>query len=406
MKMYNYRVKNSNVMNGIFFTFIVFNNVFQRIVPFMSYLDELILLWAIIYLISKGIKNRRCLRVVICVFLIIFIGLFSNVCFGYQSSYIGVIKDLYAFLKFPIVAIACFLYAGRRYDFRRNAIATILSKIYLTILTLFGLVNLVIDIGMSADVRHGIRSFKFLFGHPTFLVLSVVIMISVIVAHGLKRTDYIFVVEAIFLLIISMRDKGFGFAALLFIILFLVPNAKKIKNYIPLAVLVAFFISKDKIKEYASWSWSPRFELYRSGLKILKDCFPIGTGFATFSSYISGEYYAKTYYIYGFFGRNAPVNPDNYADLGDAGLPYFAQFGIIGIIILVVMYITLFKICKKWFEGNSWNYKACILLLGYAAIASLVENVFTNESGALIPLIIFIYLTDKKNENKDIGYNV
>lgn len=392
--LHTYKISNRNIVQAIVFTVIVFNNIVQQYISVMSYLDELICIGAFIYIFCfKEIKIEY-MQILCYTGILILLGLVGNIIFGYQNSFIGIMKDILGLVKIPVISVACMMYADKnKHIDEANSVASYLSKIYLSILSFLAFITLFKDIGLSYDLRHGIYSFKFLFGHPTFLVLAVVIMSAVIVANGPTKGDYFFLFEALFLLIMSMRDKGFGYALLLCIILFLIPNAKKIKKWwIPVAIFGALIISKGKIQEYMSWSWSPRFELYRSGLKILRDCFPFGSGMATFSSYISGEYYAKTYYIYGFFGRNAPVNPGNFADLGDAGLPYFVQFGLIGIALSIFILYKIIEMCKKKYSYFPWKFKASCLLLGYMGIGSLVENVFTNESGATIPLVLFIFL--------------
>jgi hypothetical protein len=387
-----------NLMFGLFFIIILFNNIIMQYVPVFTYLDEFIVLLAIFAIIYNLCKNRleaSQITLIVLLLIVIIIGFIGNVITNYQSSMIAILKDIIAFIKLPIVAIATI-------NFKSDEIFSdsivILSKIFLVILSVFCIVSQFVDLGMTWDLRYGVYSFKFLFTHPTFLVYSVVLMSVVIVANGLiRKRDYIYVLLSMFLLIMSMRDKGFAYAALLFVLVFLLRKNKKVKaRYIIMAVLIAFLISYNKIQEYASWSWSPRYGLYSTAFKIFGDCFPIGTGFGTFANSISGEYYAKTYYVYDLANK-VGVNPQDYVDLGDAGLAYFAEFGILGILICLIIYIKLFSIAKKKCQKDPWRLKAVYLLVGYLLIASIVENVFCNESGATSMIVLFIYVYAKNS---------
>jgi hypothetical protein len=389
-----------NFISGIFFTLLLFNNIIMQYIPIFGYLDELIAVWAIIFvllsLLNKNLKTyqQNLLFLILCV---IIIGIFGNLIFNYQPELIAIIKDIIAFIKLPIIAIAALSCNTEKVSC--SSVAS-LSKFYLLVMSIFCVISQFVDLGMTWDLRNGIYSFKFLFVHPTYLVYSVVLMSAVIVANGLnKKSDYLYIFLSLFLLIMSMRDKGFAYAALLFILVCLLRKIPTIKiGYIIVAGVVAFLISYNKIQEYASWSWSPRFGLYSTAFQILGDCFPIGTGFGTFANSISGEYYAKTYYIYGLFDKEG-INPKEYVDLGDAGLAYFAEFGILGTIICLIIFIKLFNIAKRKCQLDFWRLKAVYLLVGYLVIASIVENVFCNESGATSMIVLFIYIFGKKSVN-------
>jgi hypothetical protein len=161
------------------------------------------------------------------------------------------------------------------------------------------------------------------------------------------------------------------------------------------ASVIAYFISQSKIQDYLSWSWSPRAALYTNAIAILKNYFPIGTGFATFASSISGKYYSKLYFIFGM-NMKPGVRPGDYVDLGDAGMAYYiAQFGIIGLILFIAILMLIFKETLSIYKNQSGKIKATILIFGYIIISIFFEAVLTNESGITTMLVMLIYFGNK-----------
>lgn len=388
------KIKVSDLKFGLLFTLIVFNNIIIQYSSTFSYLDEVICVWALLSIVlhSKAkVFKKKYAKIIASVLGMLLLGLAANIIYSYHAANIAIMKDIIAFVKFPIVAVAAMMWQDRNVSDAPRNVAVVLSKIYITVIAILGAVSLYVDIGMSYDLRNGIFSYMFLFAHPTFLVYSLVLMSVVVVASGLEKKDYFYIIEVIFLMIVSMRDKGFAYAVLLVVFIFLLPNIKRIKiHYIIIVAVALVAISYNKILEYMSWSWSPRFALYSTAIEILKDCFPLGSGFGTFGNSISGEYYATTYYIYGFSTKQG-INPENYVDLGDAGWAYLAQFGVIGLSLFIFIGYLLFKNIKQRYAADPWKLKAGYLLAGYLVIASLVENVFSNESGATSVLVLFMF---------------
>lgn len=384
------------LLYGTFFILIIFDNVLSSIIPGFNYFDELILGYSILYLVSHKLTKRLQYGIIIiCMICMLVIGLLGNLIWHYNNGYIVVIKDVIAFIKMPITAIAFSRLGEKKKCNEALETAYKLSKIILLIMTVILPVSVVLNNNMIMEYRHGLPSYRFVYSHATFMVYSVLLMLGVLIAHGAKKKDYLFHGCALVLLFFSMRDKAFVAIALYFFIMVIFPNLKRIKiHYVILAAIGAIIVTYDKISMYLSFSWSPRFGLYSAGIKILAMCFPLGSGFGTFASTLSGEYYSKLYYMYGFSSRTAAfVTESNYSDLGDAGLPYYyAQFGIIGFVLFAVILYCIYKIVITKYKLTPSKRRAAFLVMGYMAFALVVENVFVNSTGATAMVFLFLFL--------------
>lgn len=390
------KISKHRLLYACLFLWMIFNTTLQSYIPGFNYFDEALLAFSLVYLAFNFRKEcKEYCAIFFCSLLIVVIGLFSNLIWNYNNGYIVIIKDIVAFLKMPIILLA----AAKVNDSHGSDIPLdvgyTLSKIIILIMIICLPISIALNTNMIYEYRRGIPSYRFVYGHPTFMVYAVVIMLAIMIAHGPVLKDYFFHCSALLLLFFSARDKAYIAIALYFLIIFVVPNMRKIKiTHIILAVIAVIAVTYQKISLYLSFSWSPRMGLYTSGLSILASCFPFGSGFGTFASYLSGEYYSKLYYIYGFADRvGALVNETNYTDLSDAGLPYYyAQFGLFGFACFVIILLCLYFVIIKKYGSNPNKRRAAFLILGYLFSSLLVENVFVNESGATSMLVLFVYL--------------
>lgn len=389
---------------GLAFLVILLNTILEQHIHVFEYLDELVAIVSIIFIFIHihGVRYFASVKLVI-LFLVITIitGVAGNIIWGYQESIVAVLKDILAYVKAPIIACALIMRKGmnNKDDDQALDAAYIISKCFVTVMFIFGIISLVKDIGMSYDFRRGILSFKFLYPHPTFLASSLVLASVVLVAYDKAafKSKLLLYMETVITLILTMRDKAIAYAVLFIIVVFLLPNLHKIRKMTILIAsgmtfVIAYFISRSKIQEYLTWSWSPRAALYTNGISVLKNCFPIGSGFATFANSTSGEYYSKLYYLFGM-NMKPGVRPGDYVDLGDAGMAYYiAQFGILGLILFMVVWTLIFKEALFIYRNQNGKVKATILILGYIIVSILFENVLTNESGATSMIVLMIYL--------------
>lgn len=393
-----------NIEYGLLFILILCNNIFAQYIPVFNYLDECIAILCSIIIIYNIMKYKKIPKMIILMILICFIGLSGNIIYNYQEEKIAILKEILAFSKIIIVFVAIYYYK-KNFCNKNLSLSIIISKIYITIIFICGIVSLKNDIGLSYDLRNGILSYKFFYSHPTYLVYAIILMLVVLVANcKMSKANLFFQIEGLIVLFLTQRDKAFGFIVLYICVMLLINFPQKMKLWhIIMAFCGMLYISYDKILDYLNYSWSPRWALYMNGLKIMKDTFPFGSGFATFASSLSGEYYSLVYNLYDMSGRPG-VSPDNYINLGDAQWPYYyAQFGILGLLIFIYILYSILKKTKELYSSSKMKLKALYLLLGYLFIASLVENVFTNESGVTAIVVLLLFLGPNNCEKNNIN---
>lgn len=412
------KISKKKIQYGSLFILILYVNILNQYIPGLKYLDEIIAIISIIYIFLHLKKiNTNFYIILFIIGIMTLIALIGNVIFKYQNYQIAIFKDILAFYKFPITFIAIYTWSKNKNLNVAHDVAVKISKVSVVVMFIGCVISIFVDIGLSYGIRHGFRTYKFLYSHPTYLVYALVIISVILVANQEKYKKksmryYVLQFMTLFCILFSFRDKGFGYIALFFVIIVLLPRRKSVKlRYFVGAGLIAFVASYQKLMEYRSWSWSPRNALYMNGLQLALKTFPFGSGFATFNSFISGKYYSKAYYLFGL-EMKLGLNPVDYADIGDAQLPYYyTQFGFIGFVLFLFVIYLLVKKIKILYQNKPMVMKSAYLLMGYMAIGSLVEAVFTNESGVTCVIVLLMYLdwnklyTNQRGEDKYIEKN-
>ena len=154
-----------------------------------------------------------------------------------------------------------------------------------------------------------------------------------------------------------------------------------------------------QIREYVQNPDWARSALSITSLKIGKDHFPIGTGFGTYASWVSGESYSKIYDIYGL-NKVWGLSSDFYWFVADTFWPMIiGQFGFIGLAIYTFIIYKIYRNIKN--NDNLYYYFGQILLLLYLLVLSVAEASF---SGPIVVMyMVFIGLLGK-DRDKGISY--
>lgn len=123
---------------------------------------------AIVYICKdkgKVAVNKEQKNSILCILLVLFIGIVGNVMYGYMPSVSVIGRDIIGTFKFFIIYLV-----GRRIIVKNNIrlnskkiIST--AKIIITVIFVFGIVNLLVNTGIADEVRYGLRSYKFIYSH-------------------------------------------------------------------------------------------------------------------------------------------------------------------------------------------------------------------------------------------------
>lgn len=388
------------VLNVLFDIFI-FQNCLIAYIPQLGYIDELFTFMLIIlsvFYIFNG-KNKISMyssevKSIILFFCLLLVGVAGNVMHKIQPEKIAIYKDILAISKFAVCYTFTLIVSNNiDKDLLLEKVAK-RSRIYVNIIFTFLILNIIHDIGMSSDIRYGIRSYKFLYQHPTYLVSAIVIFLCVILSDNRKKFDNFIIFESISILFFTFRNKAFVFILGYFFMKLVMKYAKSIKiRYILILAVIGIFSTYNKIMEYASYYLTAaRPALFIVGYKLACKYIPFGSGFGTFASEISGDYYSPIYYEYGI-NLVSGLEETAHSYIGDTFWPYvYGQFGFLGLIIFLWIILNIFKSIQKRYQYNREIQSAAFLLLLYILIASTAEAIFTDVTGCFTFAVIATYL--------------
>ena len=157
-------------------------------------------------------------------------------------------------------------------------------------------------------------------------------------------------------------------------------------------VIAAWLFARGRVNLFWQYGLSAaRPALYMKGINIAQDMFPVGSGFASFASSLSGEYYSGVYARYGI-SAIIGLTKESFAYMADAFPPYiYGQFGFLGLALYILMIYRTIKYHMRL--SVNYNALAAILVLWlYMIFASTAETVFTNATSVqfamMIPLIL------------------
>lgn len=204
------------------------------------------------------------------------------------------------------------------------------------------------------------------------------------------------------------RSKYYGEVVLLLFFLFLYKPMmlKKISAkqvcVVGATMLLVFIVSWKKIQYYFLTGEAQTFDpsevatfarpvLYATGALILVDYFPFGSGLASFATYPSQVSYSGIYYEYGInnvFGLS-PQRPDF---ICDAFYPSLAQFGFVGLILFVSLWVYIYHYLKIFIRTNPNKYKyefvVGVMSMCFILIESIAGTAFTLSCGVLIMALL------------------
>ena len=386
-----------NIINKYINQFKLFDEAYFIIICIMFFIIIMLRPKRIGY-ISK--QERKIIKWIPIFFIV---GIFANVKYRYQLQNIAIIKDMLAISKF-IICYLFILIIGARID-KEILLKKIAkqSRVYILIIFAFGIVNLVFDIGMGHGNRYGIRAYKFLYDHPTYLVCSIVVLISVLIAEGTKNNNK-YIMMSLIILLLTCRSKAIVYVFIYFFMSYILKHKVKIKlSHILCIAVIGLILTYSKIMEYVSYGYkAARPALYLTGFTIFKENFPFGSGFGTFASYLSGKYYSDVYYHYNLY-TVLGMTKDNYSYIGDTFWPYiYGQFGCIGLIIFLYILFSLVLSAYRRYSYSLNKFKSMILLLIYVLIASTSEAIFTDSTGQFAFMVFSVFL-GSNNLNKKLG---
>ena len=377
------------------FYLLVFQNPLNEYVfEGFAYVDEVFALLGVVFVLYLGLNRTKKLTVtkntlwiVLALLIFVICGLLANVIYQYQPMNL-VLKDLYVNLKFFLSVITGF-YLFRYIHPEKERILWH-TKICTLFLFLLLLIDIIFNIFPGNGYRYGIKIRSLIFGHVTYMAAVCVFLLSIFMFHYEKRNRH-YIIMALILLLSTTRGKALaGGAAYIIVLYFVVLKQQKIKLWHMLLIgLLGLYIAWDQISFYyiELSGQSARSVLTQTSFEIMKDYFPIGTGFGTFGSDVAGEYYSPVYIKYGLNGiyelrEGAGFFSDTFWPI------IIGQTGFIGTICYLAVLLRLFLRIIKVRIVNRKVYAAALFIFIYLLISSTSEPTFCNAVS--IPLAMML----------------
>lgn len=201
-----------------------------------------------------------------------------------------------------------------------------------------------------------------------------------------------------------------------YIILFYFFGKKRIKinpKYIFLAIIslaIIFFLIKDKFYFYfvagsQADNIFARPALFMGAFEIIKDYVPFGSGFGSFATAASADYFSPIYLKYDVL-RYSELSEGEF--LTDTFFPALAEFGILGIFLFLIFWFKRIKQINLYFNTvrNIIGYKSMILIVVFFLVESFADSTYTQNRGIFMFLVLGLFLNELKKYNfKTLHFN-
>ena len=386
------------------FYFMIFQNVLENYFNVFGILDEamsaVIVIIAIINILSSRKKYVICKnnkKILVSVLALIIIGVIGNLKTDYQTI-IPALKDAVCVFKGIITYVfipLCLsnLKLDEYLTIINNHLKIITGLVFLTVVG-----NLLFDIFPYYEIRFGIKSQQIFFTHPTYLAsFSVIIIILLSVNLREHKENKKYIILMLLVLASTLRFKSIAFIPIymyLYYIVFIRQRKLQLLDIGILCVLGGAFAISQVMEYFNNPDWA-RNVLTMNSLNIAKDNFPIGTGFGTYASWVSGESYSNIYYDYNI-STTWGISPDFYEFIADTFWPMIiGQFGVLGLGIYIYILLRIYKNIMN--NDNLDYYFGQILTLLYLIILSMAEASFSG------PIVVVYMALIAVLGNKKIG---
>ena len=385
----------------ILFTFEDF--LTQIFAPF-SYIDEAPLILFIFFWLIKTLRygkihlpKRENRGYVAAIIIFTLTGLIGNLIFHYQPANL-VIIDLLTNLKF-FGTIAFFSMWVNEGNLDTKAIPKTAKILSILLFVLF-LADRVLII-WPAEVRYGIKSARLFYNHPTYLAGVCAFLIAILAMYNANKYKA-FILMDVVIMLFTLRSKAIV-SAILFVMLYVLIkqlHGKLKKWQIAVVAVIGLACGWSQIYFYfiSLSGASARSIMLLTSFVIMKDYFPIGTGFGTYASHSAAEIYSPVYTKYGFENIYELRNSSVGTFFDDQFWPIiFGQTGVIGTICYMYILWYLFKKIQKLFKIDQDCYLSALFVFIYLLISSIAEPAFNNS--VAIPLAMVIALSMKRTNN-------
>lgn len=377
--------KNKKIFLILWIVLFAFQDFFSKLLPIFSYIDELPFLLLLVHVVicfeevKTILKEKKIYVILFSVFIVA--GLIGNIVYRYQPIKY-VIIDLITNVKF-YATICYFSFCVGKINLKDAYIQKTVKIISIILITLF-LIDRVFNI-FPGEIRYGIRSTTLFYGHPTYLAGVCAFLIAILTINSPKK-NALFIGMNLLLLIFTLRSKAIVSAVVYVALLLLIKRFKyKVKvSHLLIMALIGCVLGWSKIHFYFIdlGGVSARSVMLITSLIIMKDYFPLGTGFGTFASHVASAEvnYSPVYVKYGFEKISELSNTTINTFFDDQFWPIiFGQTGVVGTVCYIIILYYLFKTIQSIYNKSLNEYICCLFIFCYLLISSIAEPAFNNS---------------------------
>ena len=403
-------------------TVFLFQTLLENFIFKASYWDEAVAALFLGYfllhvLVSAEIRQED---LIVCALVLVTAaaGLYGNWRFAIQDSRAAILIDVISHFKFAAVylGVRSFCRVNRVDIYEALKLPILLAKIYLTVLFVFGVLNLVVDLGMYDEYRYGIRTYAFIFGTSGIVTNTVLFIITLLLmecALSPGKRNVLFLAMSWLLLIMVIKTRSLILAAVMAILYesLIIENKQSMRMRAAVTAVLAVIIGYPQYQKYfvngvkANQGTAPRLLFLEGGIQLFKEYFPFGTGFGTFGSSTAATHYSSLYYMLGF-DKVTGMTPTNTKFLNDTFWPMiFAQLGLFGavsyIFLLLGILMKIYSGAKA--TGNAYLRFAALFYV-INVLASSIQSSYPGNNSMimltfLVSLIPFAVSNEAENDN-------
>ena len=379
------------------YLFLLYNPLDKLGLPLIRCSDEIIAICAIILAASSALFRKGTLRAIknnliltLALIILCCAGILGTLIFKYQTIYNG-LQGLLLTSKFWLG-----LYFGLNL-FKNLSLAAYADKLarhirFITVVfILLFFADMLLDL-FRGDYRYGLKSATLFYDIPSSFAISCAFLLAIhITISGSGKKQGWVTFSLVLMIMMTLRSKAIA-SAIVFVLLYVLIIVGKKKVSIASLIVIGVIVSAIAWNQFRYYfvgatSDSARSELLAKSFQIAADHYPLGSGFGTFGSYVSGEHYSPIYYIYNLYKVNGLQEGGAFFSdcfwamiIGEAG--YFGALAY-----LYLLYWLLKKIQPLW-AVNKKYYLSGIFMMFYLLISSTSEAAFAYPNA--LPMAIWI----------------
>jgi hypothetical protein len=135
--------------------------------------------------------------------------------------------------------------------------------------------------------------------------------------------------------------------------------------------------------------------LYITMVNILNSYVPFGSGFASFATATSGNFYSHIYRDFNI-DMIPGLSPENMGYICDTFFPALAQFGYVGIVLFFYMYFWIYQKASVFdmSKSNMVRFRCVILVVLFFMVESVADATLLSNRGFFGMLLIALILND------------